>query len=146
MDFHQILDLINQKIKELYHSDSGEFESGAEEIHNHLLLLEVKFPQELANLLSSHPSHKKLSILEKKVLKKLHKDKLSYSVVPELNQLYIKDQNRHVIQAVSLTNLDQLLDFHLDLKSTQPNFWVIKNFLIKNHRLEILALAHGLDL
>lgn len=144
--FNRFLDKINTQITQLLSNGQTEVSSAQEEISNHLYLLESMFESDLSSWLSSHSAMIKLQELETKVLQELKDKTLQYTLVPELNHLVIKNSKNTPIAHVSLQNVDKLIEVKLNLTSQTDHYQVLKFFLIKNQGLEVLALAHGLNI
>jgi hypothetical protein len=146
MDFQSILAKINNNIKHLFSQETIDLDLASKEVEDYLITLESKFSADYQNWIDSNQVLVKYSQLEKKLLNHLKQNKLSYSVVSELNQIYLKDEKNHVVQVVSLINIDKMLEDVLNLKKDHEHFYIIKSLLSKNHRIEVVALSHGLKL
>jgi hypothetical protein len=145
MNFSELLTKVNSRLQELYTNASTDPDSGASEISDHLLMLQVKHPQDWQTWVEQQAHLVKMQGLHKKVQDKLTTQKMTYTIVPELNYLFIKDQAGHVVKSMNLAQIDGLLQKHLGLESSHEHFYVVKSLMVKNHRMEILALAEGLN-
>ena len=144
MNFQELLNKVNSRIQELYSNAGTDTDSGGAEINDHLLMLSVKFPLDWDQWIKEQDHLAKIQELHKKVQDKLIVNKMSYTIVPELNCLFIKDKAGHIVKEMHLSKIDGLLQKHLGLDSTHEHFYLIKSLMVKNHRMEILALAEGL--
>lgn len=144
MNFQELLTKVNSRIKDLYSNSGTDTEAGGVEVNDHLLMLSAKFPAEWDQWEKEQAHLAKIKDLQKKVQEKLTVNQMSYTVVPELNCLFIKDKAGHVVKEMYLSMIDGLLNKHLGLESTHEHFYVIKSLMVKNHRMEVLALAEGL--
>jgi hypothetical protein len=144
MNFQELLVKVNQRIASLYTNSGTDTETGAVEINDHILMLSVKFPLEWDQWVKDQAHLTKMQELHKKVQEHLVTNKMSYTIVPELNCLFLKDKAGHVVKEIYLAKVDGLLKKHLALDTTTENFYLIKSLMVKNHRLEVLALFEGL--
>lgn len=145
MNFSELLTKVNTRLQELYTNSQTDTESGGVEIKDHLILLEVKHPLEWQAWLNGQTHLLKFQALAKKVQDKMINQKMTYTIVPELNYLFLKDKTGVVVKEINLAVIDALLQKHLGLDSSHEHFYVVKSLMVKNHRMEVLALTEVLN-
>lgn len=138
--FQSILIKMNQYLKDA-ETQSLDLSETAQEIHNFYYLLESVYHQEFNLFLNELKLPELYKQLEINVYDTLIQKKYVYSLVSDLNKIYISENDKVVKVFPIISN--PLVLFGL---SNHEFAYVLKYYLCLNHRLEICSLGQGLGL
>lgn len=136
-DFKSVLEKIENQIAFL-EKNSKDLDQDVKQISDFFYFLETKYEKEFSDFTAD--VNKIYNNLQAKVYKYLRDQNIKYTLISELNKIYISKDNGEVIHFAILTNPIALLK----IETSTP--YVLKYYLSKNQKLEVLSLAAGLEL
>lgn len=141
--FKSVLDKINYKILEL-EQNSKDLVEDSKSIQDFFYFLATTYNSDFQDLLNSFNIPFTLNKIEIKVYQHLKDNNFKYSLVSDLNQLFIKEAGIVRLQVPVLSGTEILNVFSIPKEYEYSN--IFKYYLSQNHQLEVVSLAHGLKL